>query len=253
MDYVSHALKFGIEALNESITIVRSALGGTEICETSTFDPPTLPPFTYERTDSSDISGLAEVIAEYLQDDFFADYSDVSLYIAPLRQAAYHSRALPVDGILQSLGVMMFSEIATERLPIRAFYPTESGVEEYKTNYLDSVHSGYEHKVDHFVSTLASIQSQSQPHLTATHDESTTKTTITLSPKGSRTLKRTHSRASLSAPNDENRSPRSPRKVLAASQIKALKNAKLLKALRDVEKTLGSMEVEEQQRLNEVF
>lgn len=245
-------------------------MGATEICETSTFDPPTLPPFTYEvQGGSGDISSLAEVVAEYLQDDFFADYSDVSLYIAPLRQAAFHSRTLPIDGILQSLGVMMFSEIATERLPIRAFYPTESGVEEYKLNYLDSLHSGYEKKVDTSVSALASIQSQSQSQLhSADQDDTTTKTltygtspsksktslsTSTSSPKESRTLKRSHSRASLSTPNDENRSPRSPRRVAPASEIKALKNAKLLKALREVEKTLGSMEVEEQQRLNEVF
>lgn len=109
--YVSHALRSGIEALNQSIRAISSAWSDTGLCETSTFDPPTLPSFTYDtskRDDSGDIrydtqsagksreltrrSSLAEAIAEYLQDDFFADYSDVSLYIAPLRQAAYHSR-----------------------------------------------------------------------------------------------------------------------------------------------------------------
>lgn len=165
--------------------------------------------------------------------------------------------ALPVDGILQSLGATMFSEIATEQLPVRAFYPADLGVQEYTTAYLDSLQSVYIKKVDDLISTLAGIQARSTtstpPHesnntaaYSNTENMSPSKR-IPTSPKESRALKRSHSRASLSAPNDENRSPH------RASETKALKNAKLLKALRDVEKTLGSMEVEEQQRLNEVF
>lgn len=163
---------------------------------------------------------------------------------------------------------MIFSEIATERLPIRAFYPSDWGVEEYRLKYLDSLRSNYERKIEGLVSTLASIQAQrasqdtsvavsptaDAEHASASNDFSTS------SPRESRTLKRTHSRASLSTPNDENRSPQSLQSSqslyksrISASEIKGLKNAKLLKALRDVEKTLGSMEVEEQQRMNEVF
>lgn len=44
------------------------------------------------RRRADECSRVAEAIVEYLQEEFFADYSDVSLYIAPLRQAAYHSR-----------------------------------------------------------------------------------------------------------------------------------------------------------------
>lgn len=165
--------------------------------------------------------------------------------------------ALPVDGILQSLGVMMFSELASENLPLRAFFPTETGVEEYKSKSLDRLQSTYANTIDNSISTLATIQAQilttrqESPPITRPTPDGTSPTkrhtTPFSSPKESRTLKRTHSRVSLSGANDENRSPR------RASEIKAVKNAKLLKALRDVEKTLGSMEVEEQHRYNEVF
>ena len=144
---------------------------------------------------------------------------------------------------------MIFGEIAAERLPIRAFYPAESGIEDYRTRYLDGLESAYRGKVDKWISKLAEIQSQfTKPDLpTSTSPNRSISASLTTSPKESRTLKRTHSRASLNTATDENRSPR------RASETKALKNAKLLKALRDVEKTLGSMEVEEQQRVNEVF
>jgi hypothetical protein len=65
-----------------------------------------------------------------------------------------------------------------------------------------------------------------------------------LSPKtpSPRTLKRTHSRISVA----ENISPR-------AKEMKALRNAKLLKAMKDVERTLGSLEMEERIGANGVF
>lgn len=55
VDCVSLALKSGIEALNQSVRAIRSALGDVEICETSTFDPPVLPTFTYDPNGTKDI------------------------------------------------------------------------------------------------------------------------------------------------------------------------------------------------------
>lgn len=236
-------------------------------------------------------SDVAEAIAGYLQEnEVLMERSDASLHIAPLRQAASHSRreyplplsrhfhlpypdgrvyghaltvsALPIDAILQSMGVLVFSEISAERLPIRAFYTTDSGVQQHIASYLDALQLRYSKLVDEQVSVLARLSATSRSILESPKADLTTTHSSTRSPptspsnvstsspsKEQRTLKRSHSRASLTTPNDENRSPH------RAGEVKAIKNAKLLKALRDVEKTLGSMEVEieEQQRMNEVF
>jgi hypothetical protein len=97
----------GIGGLDQAI---QSALGDVEICDTSTYDAIDLPQFdfvvnssttqTYVFPTSSSsygilmISDLADAIATYLQEGTFAETSDVGLFIATTRQAAFHSRGM---------------------------------------------------------------------------------------------------------------------------------------------------------------
>lgn len=121
---------------------------------------------------------------------------------------------------------MILSEIAGEKLPLRAFYRTQMEVQDFTTAYLRRIGSDYVHVVDDCITKLGAASPGPKTPSPA---------------KSGNTLKRSHSKVSLAA-HDENRSPTARR----ASETKAQKNAKLLKALRDVEQTLGSLEVEEQ-------
>jgi len=125
--------------------------------------------------------------------------------------------------------MMVFSNISTTSLPLRAFFPTQEKCEEYISTYLQQISSTYQNHTNGCIQTINALQ----PPLV-----SAPTSLKTPSPKN---LKRTHSRISL-----ENISPR-------AKEMKALKNAKLLKAMREVESTLGSLEMEERIGVNGVF
>jgi hypothetical protein len=125
---------------------------------------------------------------------------------------------------------MVFSNISTTTLPLRAFFPTQERCEEYISTYLQQISSTYQGHTNGCIQTINALQ----PPLVSSAPTSLK----TPSPKN---LKRTHSRISL-----ENISPR-------AKEMKALKNAKLLKAMREVESTLGSLEMEERIGVNGVF
>lgn len=90
---------------------VQSALGDIEICDTSTYDAIELPQFDFVVNSTTTLtyvlstswykalmmSDLADVIATYLQEGTFAETSDVGLFIATTRQAAFHSlRTFPL-------------------------------------------------------------------------------------------------------------------------------------------------------------
>jgi hypothetical protein len=124
--------------------------------------------------------------------------------------------------------MMVFSNISTTSLPLRAFFPTQEGCEGYISTYLQQISSTYQDHINACIQNINTLQAQlvSSPKFS------------TPSPKN---LKRTHSRISL-----ENISPR-------AKEMKALKNAKLLKAMREVESTLGSLEMEERIGINGVY
>jgi len=93
----------GIEGLDLA---VQSALGDIEICDTSIYDAIDLPILDFDVKSSTTqtyvpptswskvlmISDLADAIATYLQEGTFAETSDVGLFIATTRQAAFHSR-----------------------------------------------------------------------------------------------------------------------------------------------------------------
>jgi hypothetical protein len=93
----------GIEGLDRA---VQSSLDDVEICDTSTYDVIDLPSFDFDVNSSTTqtyvppaswykvlmISDLADAIATYLQEGSFAETSDVGLFIATTRQAAFHSR-----------------------------------------------------------------------------------------------------------------------------------------------------------------
>lgn len=105
----------------------------------------------------------------------------------------------------------------------------QSGVDDFISEYLTRVRSSYANSVEQHIAELARTL---PPLAVAPVYEPATP------PKDGRALKRSHSKVSLA--NDENRSPRER----TASETKAMRNAKLLKALRDVEQTLCSLEVE---------
>jgi hypothetical protein len=125
--------------------------------------------------------------------------------------------------------MMVFSNISTTSLPLRAFFPTQERCEDYISTYLQQISSTYQNHTNACIQTINALQ----PPLVSAPTPLKTP-----SPKN---LKRTHSRISL-----ENISPR-------AKEMKALKNAKLLKAMREVESTLGSLEMEERIGVNGVF
>jgi hypothetical protein len=134
--------------------------------------------------------------------------------------------------------MMVLSNISTATLPLRAFFTTQDECDEYITDYLHNLQNGYKQHAAECMSTINRLHPVVSP--------SKAKGTTTPNPKtpSPKTLKRNHSRISLVA--DEKISPR-------AKEVKAGKNAKLLKAMRDVEKTLGGLEMEERWEVNGVF
>jgi len=96
----------GLEAIEGFDRSIHESLDQVEICDTSTYDPIVLPSFHFEATTSTTLryvywlllkltsSELAEAIAGHLQQDSFAESSDVGLYVSATRQAALQSRRM---------------------------------------------------------------------------------------------------------------------------------------------------------------
>jgi hypothetical protein len=100
-------LKSGIKAIEGFDRSIQESLDQVEICDTSTYDPILLPAFDFEATNGTTLryvdqtgpakaeltcSELAEAVAGYLQQDLFAETSDVGLYVSATRQAVFQSR-----------------------------------------------------------------------------------------------------------------------------------------------------------------
>jgi len=98
--------KSGLEAIEGFDRSIQESLDQVEVCDTSTYDPIVLPSFDFEATTGTTLryvdwlcvkltcSELAEAIAGYLQQDPFAESSDVGLYVSVTRQAALQSRRM---------------------------------------------------------------------------------------------------------------------------------------------------------------
>jgi hypothetical protein len=100
-------LQSGIKATEGFDQSIQESLDQVEICDTSTYDPIVLPSFDFEVASGTTLryvdrfcqsraeltcSELAEGIAGYLQQELFAETSDVGLYVSATRQAAFQSR-----------------------------------------------------------------------------------------------------------------------------------------------------------------
>jgi hypothetical protein len=141
---------------------------------------------------------------------------------------------------------LVFSDIATSTLPLRAFFPTQEKIDDYLSKYLQATQSEYTDSIDQRIAGINSLIPDPSPL------SKSPKAPTTPSPK---TLKRSRSRISSgpSAINDENHPENEFGHSPRAKEAKAVKHAKLLQVMRDVERSLGTMEMHEREMGNGVF
>ncbi|WRT68245.1 uncharacterized protein IL334_005221 [Kwoniella shivajii] len=238
--------KLGVGLINSIPSLVQSALGSVELEDPDKFNPIILPPFPEENADMSEV---VERIADYFEHESLKGIDDLDLLVTPMRQAALLGHPLPLIPALQSLSFLVLGEIKDTDLELRIFYPTQTHTKSFKKGYLNALSKSYEQEMD------KAIQKILPPPQTWTITTNTNSNNndelmgIDQSPPPKDHHQYLHKKSPNKSPKtmgngkkrvrgDENISPN------AKSESKASKNARLLKALKDVEKTLLLVERE---------
>ncbi|WWD02476.1 hypothetical protein V865_000516 [Kwoniella europaea PYCC6329] len=222
----------GIELINSIPQLTRSTLGPLHLEDEEKWDPIVLPDFKEEKDELP--FELVERIVEYSENDLLKGIDDLDLSITPLRQAAFLGQPLsPIITILRSISYLVLGELKDTTIELR-FFPDENsklgGIDSHLKSYLRNLQRSYEKKMNEIMNSIF------MPLPSSNDDSSHSQTTTTTMQIGvSRSPIRENGTNKKRNRTDENTSPDSQRK----KESKALKNARLLRTLKDVEKTLA--------------
>nr|XP_018261336.1 uncharacterized protein I303_05773 [Kwoniella dejecticola CBS 10117]OBR83494.1 hypothetical protein I303_05773 [Kwoniella dejecticola CBS 10117] len=245
----------GVELINLVSTLFTQTLGSIELEDDRKWKPLLLPEFKGEEGDMP--FELVERIVEYMQDDLLVGIDDIELIIGPLRQSAQLGYPLPLIPILQSLSHLVLSDLRDLKLETKLFFSDQDELDVKAMNqiYLHNYRTKYEAQVEEYINHL--LPKQPPPKSTFTNSSlspiktSRSLNTVTADFASSTSASRKR-RISANADADENenenenedKSPTKHRHTNKKGESKAAKNARLLKALRDVENTLAFSEMD---------
>ncbi|WWD18937.1 hypothetical protein CI109_103393 [Kwoniella shandongensis] len=254
----SSIFESGVGLINQIPSLVESTLGPIGLENVDPYEPIVLPTFSNAEDAKSPLD-LVEKIAEYLEHESLAGIDDLDLLIAPLHQAAISGQALPIIPLLQSLSFLVLGEMRDHQLRLKIWYPSQIGVEKFVRGYMGSLSREYEKLVEEKVKEITSVSAPTSATATAieqggiqvdkAEDEFTTMQPQTQKKGKKRT--RTEIDTSPSSPDKEapsnsnsNNTSISTPSAGKRTESKSAKNARLLKALNRVQRTLEEMEME---------
>ncbi|ORX38670.1 SAC3/GANP/Nin1/mts3/eIF-3 p25 family-domain-containing protein [Kockovaella imperatae] len=226
----------GLSIVNQVSKLASDNIGKVEISESATFDPILLPPFDSVAPTSA--SGAADAIASYLSHEDLSGISEVKLLLGPLSRAVANDATLPVIDILSSLALLVFGEMAGQTLLLESYWPA-SVAQEVVKGYLSTTTKQYEKylslKLDVLGRMLVSPAKNKSTSIRTSEVPLSYESNSENSPIPS--VKIGIKRGRLSSSENLKSSPN-------AKQIKAAKNAKLLQAMAEVNRTLGEMDMD---------
>ncbi|WWC90845.1 uncharacterized protein L201_005782 [Kwoniella dendrophila CBS 6074] len=253
----SDIFKLGIELINLISESIRKQLKSKNLHiqeENEDFDPIILPEFKDEKDDLP--FELVERIPNYFEDSSeLKGIDDLNLLITPLRQSAFLGQPLPIIPILQSLSYLVLGELKDTSLHLNYFSPSSdfqngngNQLKQIKDQFISNVQHSFENKVNQSIKHIlpsSTIAKSSNNHTNTTYNNndrtpSPKKSSNSHNHQGSNPKKRNR----LSNENQYDVHISSSNKKDVKVESKASKNAKLLKALRDVEKTLALSQIE---------
>lgn len=200
------ALAAALGALGRLAPLIDSAIEELPIAPDSTYQPP---PIKLVPRVTGDLQTVAREIDEYLTS---YGVRDVALTLGPLRHAMQRNQPLPLVPVLQAMGAWVFGSLTPQKLVLQQWLESEDAAEAV-TNVLDTVSAEFEAVVNGAIGEIARAG--------AAADLITAKN-IPLPPSPPKEVKKG-----------------TKRKVDDAAELKAAKNARLLRALAAASATLN--------------
>ncbi|WVR07384.1 hypothetical protein IAU60_004425 [Kwoniella sp. DSM 27419] len=216
----------GIELINRVVRLARSSLKDIEM----EHDPETIDLPSFEQENSGSLQDLVERIAGYLEDDALNGIDDLDILLGPMHQAALTGQPLPLVPALQSLFFLVMGEVREQALSLRLFYPSHREVRQYIDDYLRSFQAEYERYIDRSIQASMPPPRPSQSQASEAGEMDTDASPAKALSGHANGKKRSRGEAEHNSP------PMS--RIKGKKESKASKNAKLLRALREVERTL---------------
>ncbi|WVF72644.1 hypothetical protein IAT40_007462 [Kwoniella sp. CBS 6097] len=275
-----NVFKRGVELINKIPSLATSALGhvSTENENDEQLEVIVLPEFEVENGDLP--FELVDRIAEYFENDQLKGIDDLDLSLAPMRQAAFNGQPLPLIPILQSLSYLVLGEMQYQStIPLQLFYPTSAAeIDDFLNLYLLSIDRRYQGCIDgSIVDLFKGTSPQTSEQLQANtdsrqkdqvQDQHETTSSSERQSKSSKKRSRTSSanafgvgigmgdekenqilvgaemdgNLDIPTPNTNKSRRKTAPAPTAVPETNAAKNARLLKVLRGVEKTLEEIE-----------
>ncbi|WWC71700.1 uncharacterized protein I206_105658 [Kwoniella pini CBS 10737] len=245
--------KNGIELVNSISSLVKETLEPIKFEDDRQWKPLILPEFKSEEGDMS--FELVDRIVEYMSDDLLVGIDDIELVLGQLRQSAQLGHSLPIIPILQSLSYLTLSELNNLSLKTNLFFFQQNQNQNQNQNkfefnnnlknmnqiFINKIKIKYENILNKYINEIFILK----------FDKSFNSVKIK-SPINSKI------ESSPSFQNNNNNNNKNDRKrknsfnsnenissiKIKKEETKFQKNLKLLKALKEVEKTLALNEME---------
>lgn len=200
------ALAAALGALGRLSPLIEDAVEELPLAPESTYAPPVIKPVPKV---TGDLPAVAREI-----DDYLSSYGvrDVALTLGPLRHAMQRGQPLPLVPVLQAMGAWVFGTLVPQALVLQQWLEADAAADAV-ANVLDTVAAGFEAVVNGAIGEIARAG--------AAADLVTAKN-IPLPPSPPREVKKG-----------------TKRRADDAAELKAAKNARLLRALAAASATLN--------------
>ncbi|RXK40216.1 hypothetical protein M231_02490 [Tremella mesenterica] len=229
------------------------------------------------RADGEDVLSAVENIADYVSQEVFNGLDEINLLVPPLRHAAQRGQALPVPELLHAIALVVFAELNDDTSPLIMIPTTKMPNKRVVLSSLANRYASYmDEVISHIAQFPATLLTSSTSSSSRPTDESLRSSSSQHLPSPSRYPSpsfETHSlTSSPTYPNIPRKTaPSSPPQSFPLSssspmigqmgmgtkrpresssplkqkrrESKALKKAKLLRAMAEVSRTLGEMEI----------
>ncbi|ODO06556.1 hypothetical protein I350_03911 [Cryptococcus amylolentus CBS 6273] len=222
LDAAWTCLRSGIDLINQFAQLTTSSAGSSGLLDDTDFEPIILPKPQDQTFDSP--PKFVESLAEYLESDTLVELDELNLLLTQASYCSQNDAAIPIAAILRSLSSFVFGELRHKSLFPRVFLPTPTGVRTWLQSYIESVSRQYETYSSQAIQQLVSLAPSSPVPVTIEIDNGA----FFENKAGGR--KRTREK-----------SDSGPGKV--RKETKANKVAKLMRAMRRAEKSLGGEDV----------
>ncbi|WVQ74756.1 hypothetical protein IAR50_004361 [Cryptococcus sp. DSM 104548] len=212
----------GIDLINQFAQLAKESAGPSGLINDNDFEPVVLPRPQSQTFDSP--PKFVDTLAEYFESDTLVELDELSLLLTQTSYCSQNGAAVPIVAILRSLSSFVFGELRHQSLFPRVFLPTSTDVRSWLHSYINNVSRQYETLTSQAIQELVSIAVPS-PVLVPVEIED-----------DARLENKTGGKKRLREKSDNG-----PAKV--KRETKATKVAKLMRAMRRAEKSLGGEDV----------